>query len=188
MKLPKLFLLIACVCIMSIPINAQYITEPAEGYTPQIGIMVDMLEEIKALIEEDVRDLSQEETDFLMDDQANSIGAMLMHIAATEAYIQTETIEGRTWTDEEREFWSVAGGLGDNSREHIKGKPISHYLELWDQVRAKTLEGLKTKDDAWFAASIDENMNTHWAWFHILKHTTGHMGQIALVKKRLPKD
>ena len=48
------------------------------------------------------------------------------------------------------------------------------------------LEGLKDKDDAWFSSKIDENMNTHWAWFHVLKHTAGHHGQIALVKKRLP--
>ena len=167
-------------------IMAQYIVEPSEGYTPQIGIMVDMLEELKSIIEEEVRELSIEQTDFLIDEQANSIGAMIMHIAATEAYIQVESIEGRRWTDEEQEFWSAGGGLGDDSRATIKGKPVSYYLELWDQVRAKTLEGFKTKDDEWFAGNIDENMNAHWAWFHVLKHTAQHHGQIALVKKRLP--
>ena len=188
MRKLKGILILVFLLIGSGTMTGQYFTKPAEGYTPQIGIMVDMLEEIKVLIEEDVRDLNQEETDFLFDEKANSIGAMIMHIAATEAYIQTETLEGRSWTEEEQGFWSVAGGLGDSSREHIKGKPISHYLKLWDKVRAKTLEGFKTKNDAWFAANIDENMNTHWAWFHILKHTTSHRGQIALVKKRLPKD
>lgn len=187
MQMFKVMLPLACAFIVSISTRAQYETKPVEGYTPQIGIIVDMLEEIKDLIVADVSDLTQEETDFLFDEQANSIGAMLMHIAATEAYIQTETLEGRTWTDEEQEFWSSAGGLGAESREKIKGKPISYYLELWDQVRAKTLEGFKSKDDAWLAANIDENMNTHWAWFHILKHTASHRGQIALVKKRLPE-
>ena len=174
-------------CFSVSTISAQGEIKPAEGYTPQIGIMVDMLEEIKDLIEEQTRDLNQLETDFLFDDQANSIGAMIMHIAATEAYIQVETLEGREWTDKERSFWAAAGGLGEDSKTELKGKPIAYYLDLWDEVRKKTLEGLKAKDDTWFAADISEGMNNHWAWFHILKHTANHRGQIALVKARLPK-
>lgn len=185
MNTVKIYLSVVFFSFLILPIRAQHEIQPTAGYSPQIGIMVDMLEEIKDLIEAEVGDLSQEETDFLFDEQANSIGAMLMHIAATEAYIQVESLEGRQWTEEERDFWSTAGGLGSESRENIKGKPVSYYLDLWDGVRTKTLEGLKTKDDAWFEAKIDENMNTHWAWFHVLKHTTGHLGQIALVKKRL---
>ena len=168
-------------------VNAQYEIKPEKGYTPQIGIMVDMLEDLKDRISEITRDLDQAETDYLFDDNANSIGALIMHLVATEAYYQVETLEGRTWTDEEAEFWEIGGGLGEKSRDKLKGKPIKYYLDLWDQVRKKTLEGLKAKDDAWFAASIDERMNNHWAWFHILEHSANHMGQIALVKNRLPK-
>tara|TARA_Y100001972_G_scaffold128996_1_gene193300 strand:- start:1427 stop:1651 length:225 start_codon:yes stop_codon:yes gene_type:complete len=39
----------------------------------------------------------------------------------------------------------------------------------------------------WFAANIDEGVNNHWVWFHVLEHSANHMGQIALVKNRLPK-
>ncbi len=168
-------------------VNAQYEIKPEKGYTPQIGLMVDMLEELKDRITEDIRDLNQAETDYLFDDKANSIGAMIMHLVATEAYFQVETLEERTWTEEESEFWTIAGGLGAESRDKLKGKPIKFYLDLWDKVREKTLEGLKIKDDAWFAATMDESMNNHWAWFHILEHQANHMGQIALVKKRLPE-
>ncbi len=169
------------------PVLAQGEIKSVEGYSPQIGIMVDMLEEMKVLITEDVKDLNQEQTDFLFDEKANTIGAMIMHIAATEAYIQVETLEGRTWTDEEAEFWSIAGGLTDDTRTELEGKPVSYYLDLWNQVREKTLAGLKTKDDAWFASSIDEGINYHYAWFHVLKHTAAHRGQISLVKSRLPE-
>ena len=178
---------ILLLCFSISIIWAQGEIKPVEGYAPQIGFMVDMLEEMKELIEEQTRDLNQAETDFLFDEQANSIGAMIMHMAATEAYIQVETLEERQWTEEERSFWAVAGGLGEQSRTNLKGKPITYYLDLWDEVRKKTLQGLKTKDDAWFAASIGEGMNNHWAWFHILKHSANHRGQIALVKARLPK-
>lgn len=168
-------------------VNAQYEIKPEKGYTPQIGLMVDMLEDLKDRITEITLDLDQAETDYLFDDKANSIGALIMHLVATEAYFQVETLEERTWTDKEAEFWGVATGLGEKYRDKLKGKPIKYYLDLWEQVRKKTLEGLKAKDDVWFAASIDESMNNHWAWFHILEHSANHMGQIALVKKRLPE-
>ncbi len=177
-------LLILCFSLSIV--NAQYEIKPEKGYTPQIGLMVDMLEELKDRITEDIRDLDQKETDYLFDDKANSIGAIIMHLVATEAYCQVETLEDRTWTDEEKEFWIIAAGLGADARDQLKGKPIKYYLDLWDQVRQKTLGGLKIKDDAWFAATIDESMNNHWAWFHILEHEANHMGQIALVKSRLP--
>lgn len=166
--------------------NAQYEIKPAKGYTPQIGILVAMLEETKDQITEDVRDLDQSETDYLFDEKANSIGAIVMHLAATEAYYQVETLEERTFTDEEEKFWGVATDLGA-AKNHLKGKPIGYYLDVWDQVRKNTLEGLKAKDDAWLTASIDEGMNNHGAWFRILEHQAHHRGQIALVKNRLPE-
>ena len=187
MKTKKKCFLLMILCFSLSIAKAQYEIKPEKGFTPQIGIMVDMLEEIKDRITEDIRDLNEIETDYLFDNKANSIGAIIMHLVATEAYYQVETLEERTFTDEETEFWRIASDLGVEARDQIKGKPIEYYLDLWDQVRQKTLEGLKVKDDKWFAASIDENMNNHWAWFHILEHQANHMGQIALVKNRLPE-
>ncbi len=178
-------LLILCFSLSLV--NAQYEIKPEKGYTPQIGIMVDMLEEIKERITEIARDLDQAETDYLFDDKANSIGAIIMHLVANESYYQVESLQERSWTEKEEEFWGVAGDLGEKSRDLLKGKPIKYYLDLWDQVRKKTLEGLKAKDDEWFAASIDEGLNNHYVWFHVLEHSANHMGQIALVKNRLPK-
>ena len=177
----------AILCFSFSLVSAQYEIIPSKGYTSQIGIMVDMLEEIKDRITLHVRDLEPSETDYLFDEQANSIGAIIMHIAATEFYYAIETLEERTATAEEDEFWGTVSTLGPESKDRFKGKPIRYYLDLWDEVRDKTLEGLKAKDDEWFASNIDETMNYHWAWFHILEHQSHHMGQIALIKKRLPR-
>lgn len=168
-------------------LHSQYKIIPEPGYSPQIGIMVDMLEELKDRITAEVQNLSQEQTDYLIDEQANSIGAMVMHLVATESYYQVETLEARQWTDEEAQLLQLAGGMGPESREELKGKPIQYYLDLWDEVRKKTLAGLKERDDTWFASDIEEGINHHWAWFHVLEHMAAHMGQIALVKKRLPQ-
>ncbi len=171
---------------LNAPVKAQYAIEPVEGFTPQIGVVVDMLEEIKNRIEANVQDLSLAETDFRFDDRANSIGALIMHLAATEAYYQIETLEGNAWSAEEMALWGAASDLGGESRETFTGKPIAHYLDIWDTVREKTLGGLKSRDDAWLASEIEEGVNNHWVWFHVLEHASAHMGQIALVKQRLP--
>jgi uncharacterized damage-inducible protein DinB len=147
--------------------------------------MVDMLERLKDRITADVRELDQEATDYIFDDNANSIGALIMHLAATESYYQVETLQDRTWTGAEMEKWGLASTLGEDSRKEFTGKPIAYYLQVWDEVRQETLKGLKTKDDAWLAQNIDETVNNHWAWFHVMEHQANHMGQIALIKNRL---
>jgi len=184
-KKKNVALFILCFSLLSM--NAQGEIKPVDGFSPQIGIMVDMLQEIKDRIAQNVRELDQQQTDYLFDEDANSIGAMIMHLAATESYYLVETLGERQWTAEEEAFWKAAGGLGQASRDVYKGKPIAYYLDLWDQVRGKTLIALKTKDDSWFATNIDEGINYHWIWFHVLEHQAAHMGQIDLVKKRLPK-
>jgi len=185
-QLKKIFITFV-LSLLTVIVYAQYEIKPREGYTPQIGIIVDMLEELKDRLTEDLEGLSQEEIDYLFDDKANSVAAILMHIIANEVYYQTETLEGRPMTEEEVEFWKFAGNLSDESREHIKGKPISYYLGLWEEVRAKTLAGLKSKDDEWLASIIEEGINNHWVWFHVIEHQAAHMGQIAIVKNRFNK-
>ena len=183
----KLLLATLFLCTSFATANAQYLIEPAEGYSPNIGTLVDMMENLKERITMQVKDLDQEQTDFLFDEKANCISALIMHLVATEAYYQVETLESRSWTKKEEKQWGPASSLSPKVNQQLQGKPISYYLELWDEVRAKSLTGLKTKDDAWLASNPTGDMNNYFAWFHVIEHMANHMGQIALVKNRLPK-
>jgi hypothetical protein len=145
-----------------------------------------MLDNLKQRVERIVTKLDTKQTDFLLDDNANSPGAIIYHLAATEAYYQIYTFEGRGFNEEESAKWEVALSLGDNARKAFKGKPITYYLDIYNEVRAKTKELLKTKDDEWFAKNKD-GMTNHWAWFHVMEHQANHMGQLALITKRTPK-
>ena len=49
---------------------------------------------MRFVILRDSKGLSQKELDFLLDDNSNTIGAMLMHLAATERYYQRSTFSG----------------------------------------------------------------------------------------------
>ncbi|WP_282044211.1 DUF664 domain-containing protein [Winogradskyella flava] len=155
-----------------------------KGYSNDIGNMISMLDNLKGRVERIVRNLDQEGTDFLLDDNANSPGAIIYHLAATEAYYQVYTFEGRTFNAEEKKKWETALSLGDEARAEFKDKPISYYMDIFDDVRKKTKELLKTKDDKWFAETND-SMSNHWAWFHVMEHQANHMGQLAMITKRI---
>ena len=164
--------------------NAQYKIEPPKGYSTNIGNMVSMLDNLKGRVERNVKNLDVEGNDFLLDEKANSPGAIIYHLAATEAYYQVYTLEGRQFNEEEEKMWGTALSLGDKAREEFKGKPIQYYVDIYDAVRAKTKMLLKEKDDEWFAKS-NGTMSNHWAWFHVMEHQANHMGQLALITKRI---
>ncbi|MCK8480059.1 DUF664 domain-containing protein [Psychroserpens algicola] len=160
------------------------VIEIPKGYSDDVGQMISMLDNLKARVTRQVVNLDQEGTDFLLDENANTPGAIIYHLAATEAYYQVYTFEGRRFNKQEQRQWNTALNLGAKAREEFKDKPISYYLKIYDDVRAKTKALLKTKDDAWFKEKIG-NMSHHWAWFHVMEHQANHMGQLALIVKRI---
>ena len=101
--------LVLLTCLLTTVGYGQYEIIPADGYTLQIGTMVAMLEDLKGRITDQVKDLSIEETDYHFDDKANSIGAIIMHLIATESYYQVETLEIRPWSADEMKTWGAAG-------------------------------------------------------------------------------
>ncbi len=169
------------------------IVGPKAGFAPQIGTLVSMMDWMRSVVEGQVRGLEQEQLDFLIDDKANSIGAMLLHLAATERYYQIHTFEGKNWGDwsrEDRRRWNVASGLGDRARMMIKGNDISYYLDALNEVRSHTLEELKKRDDDWLL-KVDNNWswgptNAYCKWFHVVEHESNHNGQVKFIKARMP--
>lgn len=179
----KLSLLLVLLFVINTA-NSQSTITPPKGYSHDIGNMISMLDNLKQRVERNVTRLDQAGADFLLDENANSPGAIIYHLAATEAYYQAYTFEGRGFNAEERKKWETALNLGEKAREEFKGKPISYYLNIYDEVRKKTKELLKTKDDKWFAKK-NGNMTNHWAWFHVMEHQANHMGQLAMITKRI---
>ena len=88
-----------------------------------------------------VKNLTMEQLDFQIDDKSNSIGAMLLHLAATEKYYQLNTfeeLEWGTWNDEIKNEWDIPLELGEKGREQIKGNDIDYYLSKLEEIREVT--------------------------------------------------
>lgn len=172
--------------------ESTYVIGPIEGYTPQIGTLVSMLNYNRHTILNMVKSFTMEQLDYVHDADANSIGALILHLGATEKFYQINTFEGRQELNaEETKEWGDGMNLGDAGRKNIKGHEVQYYIDKITAVREKTLSELKKKDDEWLLAidpiwSEREPLNTYWKWFHVCEHESNHRGQIAFLQSRLP--
>src|ERR1700733_10480544 len=76
------------------PVEGMNILGPRPGYTPQVGTLVSMLTWMRPAGTRPVQGITQANLDYLFDANANSIGALLLHLAATETLYQLMTFEG----------------------------------------------------------------------------------------------
>lgn len=158
-----------------------------EGASPQIGAMISMLEDLKGRVERKVKGMTQYELDYLHDENSNRIGSLIMHLAAAEAYYQVLTFENREFNEEEKKKWQVALELDQGGRDTFRGHDAQYYLDIYNEVRAKTIAELKKRDDAWFNKMVDkESISNHYCWFHVMEHQSSHLGQILFLSKRIP--
>ena len=163
---------------------------PRGGFSPHVGTMYSMLTMMRHMILQPVKDLTVEQLDYLHDQHANSIGAMLLHLAATETYYQINTFNDAkwgTWSGEVKAKWDVPMNLGEPGRKNIKGNNLDYYLNVLAEVREKTIDEFRKRDDDWLMKVDSEwGWNNYAKWFHVAEHESNHNGQIKWLKSRLP--
>ena len=166
---------------------------PKKGYSPQIGTLVSMMNWMRMVLLMSVKGMTQADLDFLLDGKANTIGALLMHLAATDRIYQINTFENNSLKDlpaPYKEKWGVAMDLGEPARKAIKGHDLDYYLNLLKETREQTLAQFRKRDDSWLMA-VDKDWgwgptNNYCKWFHVCEHESNHNGQIKLLESRLP--
>jgi hypothetical protein len=167
-----------------------WIIGPQPGFTPEIGTLVSMLSFTRMQVVHNTKGMSTADLDFLLDSKANTIGALLNHLAATDAFYHANVFGGFGWDkmpDSVTKEWGVAMNLGEPARQALKGHSLDYYLNLLNETREKTLAQLKKRDDRWLAVMDTEaGANNFAKWFHVAEHESNHDGQIKFLKSRLP--
>ena len=165
---------------------------PMEGYTPHIGSLLSMMNWMRFVMLRSVEGMNKDQLDFLLDDNANSVGAMLYHLAATDRWYYLNTIEGiapeKVMDHKGFSDYRVAMNLGDQARKEIRGNELSYYLDILKSTREATRQAFAKKKDTWLM-EVDENFwggtNNYCKWFHVCEHESNHNGQIKLIKSRM---
>lgn len=166
---------------------------PREGFSPQVGTLLSMMTWMRRVILYPVTGMTVEQLDYVHDAKSNSIGAMLLHLAATERFYQVHTFEGKKWGDwseTDIKRFDTAMRLGEDARKTLKGHNLDFYLDTLKEVRENTIAEFKKRDDTWLMA-VDKDWpwgptNNYCKWFHVCEHESNHNGQIKWIKSRLP--
>jgi uncharacterized damage-inducible protein DinB len=163
-----------------------YVIGDISGFTSQMAKLVSMMNYIRHTTLSALKDITISELDYLNISTGNSIGSLLLHIAATEVGYQAATFDNRHLNEEEKQEWGAVFVLGEKARKEIKGNDINFYLNKLEFVRSKTLATLATFDDHW----LDEEktfggnrINNYFKWFHVITHEVNHRGQITMLRR-----
>jgi len=153
----------------------------------EAGGLVDMLRYTRRGTIKAVEGLTAAQLDHRFDADSNSIGALLLHIAAVETWYQANTFEGRDFTAEEAARWTLWLDLGPPSRQP-QNQPLEFYLDTLAAIRTRTERELLARDDDWLRRVErfeDVAANNYWKWFHVCEDEINHRGQIRWLRKRL---
>lgn len=172
-------------------LDTLYIIDQKDDLGLEFSKLVSMMNYTRATTIEAVKNLTVDELDFLYDEEANSIGMLLSHMAAVEKVYQVLTFENREPSDEEILPILPSLDLGSLGREQIKGNTIDYYLEQLADVRETTIANFKTLPDEWLFEQTpfwrDCPANNYFKWFHVFEDELSHRGQIRLIKKMVIK-
>ncbi len=164
------------------------------GYSPQIGVLVSEMTWMRGAVLSAVKGMTPAQLDFLLDNKANRIGALLLHLAATEKLYQLNTFDNIKAQDLEKtpafKDWTVPMDLGEPARQKIQGHNLDYYLNILRETREKTLAEFRKRDDKWLLAAdtgfVWGPTNNLCKWFHVCEHESHHTGQISLLAGRAP--
>jgi uncharacterized damage-inducible protein DinB len=164
----------------------EFTIDTRKGYSPQISYLVSQMDYARKTTLDSIKGLTTLELDFLPCKDGNSIGALLLHMAAVEKGFQIELFDDRRPNQQEMDEWGAAYSLGEKGRKNVKGKPLEFYLTKLHEVRSRTLQELSGRTDEWlFESRFWDNQpsNHYFIWFHVFEDEINHRGQIRLIKR-----
>lgn len=164
-----------------------FLIDKIDGLSDDFSKLVSMMNYARFSTLRAVQDLTIEELDYLYDENANSIGMLLYHMAAIEFYYQIHTFEDRELTEEELERWLSGVELGNLGREKIKNHPLDFYINTLHEVREKTIATFQSLPNEWLFKTTPfwegKPANNYFKWFHVFEDELNHRGQIRIIKK-----
>lgn len=166
-----------------------YKIQKLDNFSAFASPLICIMEQTRRITIETVKNLNRFELDFLLDENANSIGALLAHIAAVEKWFQAVTFENKKIQGEELLSIEAALDLGEKARQEINGNDIEFYINQLNTAREKTIYELLKRNDEWFLLdhtfTENEKANNYYLWFHVIEDEISHRGQINFIKKRI---
>ena len=165
----------------------QLVVEALDGYTPEVGRLIWMLEATRVRLKEAVDGISLASLDWQPPDGGNRIGTLLYHIAIIEADWLYEEALAIDWPQEITDLCAYGYRDDDGRLSLVEGESLADHLARLDQIRAKVLDGFRHMDVKTFRQPrhFDPyDVTPEWVLFHLINHESEHCGQIMDLRTR----
>lgn len=170
-----------------------YAVDPAPGFAPTVGRYVTMLEDVRRRTLKYVAGLSAGQLSWFPNEKVESVGTQLLHVAAVEtSYIQ-EDIARRPMGPEWKIAFPIRFGIAQ-----VSGKELEYFSKKLETVREETKTVLRRLTDADMSREVapldpgegneQVRYTIEWILYHLIEHEAHHKGQIALMKRLLPRQ
>lgn len=169
---------------------------PVPGFSPGIGRYVAQLTETRQELLRQVAGLTPEQLSWHPNEQTESIGTQLLHVAAIEWSWVFQEIGRRP--DEDYDGWEEALPIRLGLPQ-VSGRSLSYYTDRLDRVRQEVLAKLRELTDEDLARLVAdaspppgtepgsvERFSIDWILFHLVHHEAHHAGQVELLVRLLP--
>ena len=164
---------------------------PPAGFAPRIGQYIAQLEDVRGRTMRYAEGLSPWQLAWFPNPKVESIGTLLLHIAAVETSWIQEDIMRQPMGEEWRIAFPIRFGI-----PQISGKPLEFFIEKLDSSRAMTRQVLAKMTDADLDRSVTslddegaveaQRYTIEWILYHLVEHEAHHKGQIAMMRRLLP--
>ncbi len=154
---------------------------------PKVADYYSMMEKSREKLIERVQGLEMKQLDFTpIPDRIESIGTLLLHIAAVEWSWVFEDIDGQ---EMDYDKWKYGFALREKIPQ-IHGKDISFYLERLGEVRDAVFKRVRSLSDDQLRSSIevdDAVVSIEWILFHLIEHEAIHIGQVSMLLRLMER-
>lgn len=160
------------------------------GFTPRIGTYVAQLEEVRERTRRYTDGLSPRQLAWHPGPDVESIGTLLIHIAAVEVSWIQEDLLRRPMGEEWKIAFPIRFGL-----TQVSDRPLEFFWDKLDTARVETRAALTNLTDVDLDRAVvplDQEGSTNpgqftieWILYHLVEHEAHHKGQIAVMKRLL---
>lgn len=159
----------------------------------EVGLLFSMLEDTRRNFKENVKDLTPEELTRVPDGLVNSVGTLLLHVAAAELWWIQEVLKGEKVPADIARQVGLDIDRGPDFSGHLKQaepRDVGYFFEKLDYARGITRElclDLKSADLDTIKIGEREGRRfevpVRWILYHVFEHEARHRGQTLMLKR-----